>query len=64
MLINDFMHIHDVLLTRKLDTELPNSLNFWCFLYSSFLSKVRSTYGNISMAPSFLIDYFKRHVFL
>jgi hypothetical protein len=38
----------------KLDTALPHSLYSRRFLDSSFLSKVRSTCGNMSMAPSFL----------
>jgi hypothetical protein len=41
------MCIHDGLL--KLDTVLPHSPHSRWFLDSPFLSKARSTYGNISM---------------
>jgi hypothetical protein len=35
----------------KLDTALPHSLHHRCFLDSCFLSKARSTCGNISKVP-------------
>jgi hypothetical protein len=46
-----FMCIAHALL--KLDVPLPHSLHSRCFLNSSFVSKARTTCGNISMAPSF-----------
>jgi hypothetical protein len=43
-----------------IQTAFPHSLHSRCFLDSSFLSKVRSTSGNI-MAPSFLHQLTVKH---